>query len=149
VDPRYIRLDVLIQDKERDRIIMEVEERYVSQQPSDTAKPWDDIRKEIVRMALEQHLFPLMGKQALEKKKKEALDWLRAQLISRIESLVDVAPPHIVFERHMFLCELDRPLASEAESQRWRQQVADRFLGGSLNRIQLQVRHAAANVAVA
>jgi hypothetical protein len=35
------------------------------------------------------------------------------QLISRLESLIDVAPPHILFDKHMFLCELDRPLASE------------------------------------
>ncbi len=100
-----------------------------------------------MRIALEQHLFPLMGKQALEKKKKEALDWLRAELTSRVESLIDVAPPHILFDKHnkhMLLFELDRPLASEAESQLWRQEVADRFLDGLLNRVQMQVCYAAA-----
>jgi hypothetical protein len=142
--PRYVRLDLALQDEEREQIIGVVEGAYVSRQTSGTASSWDAARKEIVRIALEQHLFPLMSKQALEKKKKEALDRLRAELTSRVELLIDVAPPHILFDKHKLLFELDRPLTSEAESQLWRQEVADRFLDGLLNRVQMQVCYAAA-----
>ena len=39
------------------------------------------MRKEVVKMALERHLYPLLAKQALERKKKDALDSLRAQVM--------------------------------------------------------------------
>ncbi len=58
-----------------------MQDKYISHLSGETAAVWDAMRKEVVKTALEQHLYPLLAKQALERKKKDALYSLRAQVM--------------------------------------------------------------------